>query len=70
MKSPQEILAVLADLAPDITALSFQEQDRLQRIFSHGLNRMRPPPVGGGEEAGKVTAWMTAPDTWERWSKW
>lgn len=70
MRSPQEILAVLAELAADITALPFIEQDRIQRIFSHGMSRMRPEPVGAGEDAGKVSVWMTAPDTWGRWSKW
>jgi hypothetical protein len=70
MRSPQEILAVLAELAADITALPFIEQDRILRILSQGLSKIQPEPVGSGENPAHVSKWMTAPDTWERWSKW
>jgi hypothetical protein len=70
MRSPQEILAVLAELTVDITALPAIEQDRIYRIFSQGLSKMRPQPVGAGENPTHVSKWMTAPDTWDRWSKW
>ena len=70
MRSPQEILAVLAELTVSITALPAIEQDRIYRIFSQGLSKMRPEPVGAGENPAHVSKWMTAPDTWERWSKW
>ncbi len=66
----QSVLAAMTKASADLVKLSFEDQSRIIRIIQHGTARMRPAPVGGGEEPDKVVAWMLDPKTWERWSRW
>ena len=66
----QSVLEAMAKASAELVKLPFEEQSRIIRIIQYGTGRMRPAPVGGGEDAEKVVAWMMDPQTWERWSQW
>lgn len=66
----QSVLEAMVKASADLVKLPLEEQSRIIRIIQYGTGRMRPAPVGAGEDAETVVTWMMDPRTWERWSRW
>lgn len=65
----KEVLEAMAKTHVELVKLPLHDQSVILRIMQHGASRMRPAPLGGGEDPEKVMAWMLDPQTWEKWSK-